>query len=216
MLTFAREAGAGLLDLLFPPCCLTCGALAEPFCGACREAVQPVPTTVPLAAGVAAARSVGYHEGALRKAILRLKFGRKVALAEPLGELMALELALVAGEWRPDALAAVPIHWSRRLERGFNQAELLARAVGKQARLPVLPALRRLRATPHQVGQTAEQRASNLHDAFALDGGHPVSGRRIVLVDDVRTTGATLAGCASVLRAAGASEVYALTVTYDA
>ena len=216
MLTPVREAGTALLDLLFPPRCLTCDALAEPFCAACREEIQPVPAAMPLAAGVAAARSVGYHLGPLRKAVLRLKFGRKVALARPLGELLALELALVAEEWQPQALVPVPIHWRRRWDRGFNQAELLAGASAAHSGLPVLAALRRTRPTLPQVGQTAEQRATNLVDAFATDTRHPVDGLRVVLVDDVRTTGATLAGCAAVLRATGAAEVYALTVTYDA
>jgi ComF family protein len=215
MARIAREFGASLLDLLFPPKCLTCEALAEPFCPDCQAQIQPVAPGAPVPANLADIRRVGYHEDPLRKAVLLLKFGRKTALVTPLGELLAVELAAVAPTWSVDGLVPVPIHWTRRLERGFNQADLLARAAARPCGLPVLPALRRIRATPPQVGLTAGQRATNLRGAFAANPGWPVGGRRLALVDDVSTTGATLAGCAAVLRAAGAAEVYGLSITFD-
>jgi ComF family protein len=127
---------------------------------------------------------------------------------------LAAQLAGAAG-WRPDALVPVPIHALRRLERGFNQSELLAGELGRLAGLPVVRALRRTRYTPPQVGRSRAERQTNLLGAFAGDPRRPVRGARVVLIDDVRTTGGTLSECAGVLRAGGASQVFALTVTYE-
>ncbi|MFN3651215.1 MAG: ComF family protein [Armatimonadota bacterium] len=207
---------AGTLDLLFPPRCLVCDALAEPFCAECRGEVQPVGPDALLPPLLRDVRSAGYHAGPLRSAVLRLKFERKVALLDPLAELLAAELESHLPAWRADALLPVPIHWLRRLERGFNQSELLAEEVARRTGLPLSRALRRVRKTPHQVGLPRERRQENLVGAFAVSPGETVGGRRFVLLDDVRTTGATLTECARTLRAAGAEEVYGLTVTYDA
>lgn len=208
-----RDLSASLVDLLFPPKCLTCGALAEPFCRECRAAVEPAHGLAP-PPGVGAIRSAGYHDGPLRRAVLRLKFERKVALVSPLAMLLVEELELVRDRWTPDALAPVPLHWMRRLERGFNQSGLLAEELGKRSGLPVAPALRRVRSTGHQVGRSAEERALGIRDAFTARPEW-VRGKRLVLVDDVWTTGATVGECAAVLRRAGAAEVFVLTVTYD-
>lgn len=205
---------AGVLDLLFPPRCLACGALAEPFCAQCEGEIEPALELTP-PAGIRAIRSAGFHEGPLRTAVLQLKFQRKVALVPPLARLLAEELEPVRGEWAPDCMVAVPDHWTRRLERGYNQAELLAEALGRRCGVPLAPALKRLRPTGQQVGHTAVERASRLSGAFALRPEAEVRGRRVLLVDDVWTTGATLAECASVLRASGACGVLALTVTHD-
>jgi len=107
-----------------------------------------------------------------------------------------------------DMVVPVPLHWRRRRQRGFNQAEALARALG----LPWRNALRRTRRTPSQTDLPAAQRHANVRNAFALRRRASVSGRSILLTDDVATTGATLEACATVLRAAGAREVRALTV----
>jgi ComF family protein len=213
MLAAFHKLGAGLTDLLFPPRCLTCGDLAPVFCAACRATVRRPGAEALVPLDLTDARSLGYHEERLRDAVLRLKFGGKTALAAPLGELLAAELEPLLPAWRPHALVPVPVHWSRRLERGFNQAELLARAAGRRCRLPALPALRRTRRTRPQVGLTDRERAANVVGAFAASA--PVTDRRLVLIDDVRTTGATLSECARTLLAAGAAAVYALTVTYD-
>ncbi len=205
----------GLLDLLYPPVCLTCGALAEPLCAACRQTLRPIGPGLAPPTGILAARSVGFHEEALRRAVLRLKFEGKTALAAPLGELLAEALEDARPLWRPDLLVPVPVHWTRALQRGFNQSELLAGRVSRETGIPWSPALRRTRRTPPQVGLPVAARAVNLRGAFAADGRRPVAGRRVVLVDDVRTTGATLSECAECLRTAGAVAVYALTVTYD-
>jgi ComF family protein len=106
-----------------------------------------------------------------------------------------------------DVAVPVPLHRSRQRSRGFNQAADLARHVG----LPVMAALRRVRATPSQTDLPAARRHANVRDAFAMVRGQNVRGLRIVVVDDVCTTGATLEACARVLRDAGAAGVSALT-----
>jgi len=106
-----------------------------------------------------------------------------------------------------DVAVPVPLHRSRQRSRGFNQAADLARHLG----LPVRAALRRVRATPSQTDLPAARRHANVRDAFAMRRGQDVRGLRIVLVDDVCTTGATLEACARVLRDGGATQVSALT-----
>ena len=102
----------------------------------------------------------------------------------------------------------VPLHPSRRRERGFNQASDLAKQLG----VPVIAALRRTRATPTQTGLPAARRHRNVRDAFALTrAGRRLAGARVLVVDDVSTTGATLEACARVLKEAGVVEVRALT-----
>lgn len=215
MLELLRQAGIALLDVLYPPVCLICNAYAEPICEECRAQIQAVPPGGEVPLGLTGVVSVGYHEEALRTAVLKLKFQRDVALVAPLGQLLAEVFWSFKGEWQADALVPVPIHWSRRWERGFNQSELLAQRVGRDLSLPVLPALVQVRKTPHQVGLGAAARRRNLRGAFTLRPQVDVRDQRLILVDDVRTTGSTLSECAAVLSSAGAQAVYGLTLTFD-
>lgn len=215
MIDLLRQTGTALLDVLYPPVCLVCDAYAEPLCERCREQIRPVPPGTELPVGLVDVLSVGYHEEALRAAVLKLKFRRDAPLAEPLGRLLADALRPYHSEWQADGLVPVPIHWSRQWERGFNQSELLAQRVSRALSLPVKPALVRRRRTPPQVGLEAVARQRNLQGAFATRPQASVAGRRLILVDDVRTTGSTLAECAAVLKNAGAYAVYGLTVTFD-
>jgi ComF family protein len=150
------------------------------------------------------------EDGIARAAILLVKHGRRFSLLLHLAQLLA-EAApqyLAPEEW--DGLVPVPLYWARRWRRGFNQAEVLARAVGRRHGLPVLPrALRRVRATPLQHGDFAARRR-NVRDAFAAR--QEVAGRRLLLVDDVFTTGATADACAATLLRAGAADVGVLTL----
>ena len=210
-----RTAYNGALDILFPPRCLICDASAEPFCAKCRDTIAPVVEGTPAPEGLDGVRSVGYHQDALRRAVVRLKFHRKVALVEPLGALLAEEFARVQAQWNADLLVPVPMHWRRQWERGFNQAELLAEEVGRWSGIEVQHALVRRKLTDPQLGLSGNRRRQNLIGAFAPHRRYPVMGRRVVLVDDVRTTGGTVSECAATLRQAGAAQVYALSVTYD-
>jgi ComF family protein len=165
------------------------------------------------------ARAIGSYDGALRDIIHVLKYGKRQSVAPRLGRLMRHHGAeVLAGA---DIAVPVPLHWSRRHWRGFNQAELLAAHLG----LPVRHLLRRVRRTLPQVDLPARERHANVDGAFALrrrDQCHwpawlrrrvatTLEGLTVVLVDDVRTTGATLEACASVVKRAGAKEVRVIT-----
>ena len=157
----------------------------------------------------------GEYDGALRALIHLLKYDRVSPLAEPLGALMALGLPRgSSGEAAvPDVIVPMPLHWRRRLERGFNQAELLARVVGKRTGIPVeAGAAERRKATPPQAGLTNAQRRLNVSGAFEVKEKDLIRGHRVLLVDDVLTTGATASACSAALRRAGATSVSVLTL----
>jgi ComF family protein len=152
------------------------------------------------------ARAIGAYDGALRAIVHALKYEGRRSLARPLGRLMRERGAeMLAGA---ACAVPVPLHPSRRRHRGFNQAADLARHLG----MPVVPALRRVRATATQTGLPAGRRHRNMRGAFAATrAAAALNGSIVVLVDDVSTTGATLEACARALKEAGVSEVRALT-----
>ena len=149
---------------------------------------------------------MGEYAGALRAVIHAMKYEGRRSLAKPLASLMRERGASVF-----DGVACtvpVPLHPSRRRHRGFNQSADLAKHLG----LPVVHALRRVRATATQADLPASQRHRNVRGAFAVTRvGYALAGAAILLVDDVSTTGATLDACARALKAAGVAEVRALT-----
>jgi ComF family protein len=232
---FVTRIADGLIAIVLAPTCAVCAASLEqptagPVCGRCWSSI--VPFTPPLCAQcgdplpswrvislqthacprcrrrpavISISRAVGHYDGVLRAIVHALKYGRKRSLAHGL----ATRMRQHAGEVLDGADIAVPVplHRCRLRSRGFNQAEELARHLG----LPVRNALRRVRPTPSQTDLPAAQRHANVLNAFALSRTNGVRGLRVVLVDDVCTTGATLDACARTLRAAGALEVRAIT-----
>lgn len=225
----ARQWTGRLLDVLFPPQCGGCKRTGTFWCAECNAALQPVPLPacrrcgLPLAAGTTCPdcaagqpgriviRSVGLYAQPLSAAIQQLKYQGVMCLAEPLGQLMAdFWLARAVAM---DVVVPVPLHERRLRSRGFNQAQLLATVFCRRIRLPLVEEglLRRGRDTPQQVQLGPEERRHNVLGAFAWHGP-PLQGARVLLIDDVATTGATLSACGQVLRAAGASRVWALTV----
>jgi len=235
-----KEVLTGLADLIFPPRCLTCGVLLErrdslPFCPPCLSGIRYIRSPLcprcgisfPLPEGedhlcgdclaterpYAAARAVGYYESTLLTAIHLFKYRGKTGIGEALGRIMA---DFAGGIWDMNAfslLMPVPLHRKRLRERGFNQAAVLARALSKRFSLPLdLMTLRREVPTPPQVGLGRNERQANVRGAFAVRKPEKIAGRRILLVDDVFTTGSTLSECAAVLMQAGADAVAVLTL----
>jgi ComF family protein len=152
------------------------------------------------------------YEGGVRGMIQRFKYGRDIALARPLGTLLARALKdpRIAGRTF-DGVVPVPLHPKRERERGFNQADLLARLLARSTGVPTRDLLKRTRPTLQQAGFDRPHRMENLRGAFVLR--HPMPpDSTLLLVDDVSTTGATLNACAAVLKEAGAAEIAAVVV----
>lgn len=184
---------------------------SEGLCGLCRRGEYDFDR----------AGSFGIYEGALRVAILQLKFHGREALGLRLGALLAEVWVSLAEELRNprSVIVPVPLHRSRQRERGFNQAELLARGFRQALRRGAGGALsletdclERSRSTKPQTSLDLETRLANVRGAFKVRQPERVRGRQIVLIDDVMTTGATASACAAVLKRAGARSVLALTV----
>jgi len=234
-LSLARRAGAAALDILFPPCCLSCRrAVADhhALCPACwseisfierpycerlgtpfeRDADQPGLISLEAAAHPPVfhrARAAARFDGARARGLVhRFKYHDRLELAEPLGRWMARAGAELLAD--ADLLIPAPLHRSRLFSRRFNQAAELARVIARESAVPVdMHTLLRVKATAPQVGLTRAQRAANLSGAFRVDParGPRLSGQNVVLVDDVFTTGATANAAARVLLRAGAARV---------
>ena len=160
-----------------------------------------------------AARGAVHYAGAVRELVHRFKYGGKVQLCRPLALLAAGPLAAFAAESCADCIMPVPLHRKRLRQRGFNQAVLLGNILAKKWHLPhYRHNLRRIRWTEPQIQLTARERRENVAGAFALQDAASVRGRRIILVDDVYTTGSTAAECARTLRGGGAEAVFVVTV----
>jgi ComF family protein len=186
---------------------------AEFFCACCRT---PFLNRAPLDEsgrcalcrlglnGFDQVHSFGAYEGVLRQLIHIFKFEGVRTLQRPLGALLAQALPR---ESSFDAIVPMPLHWRRRWQRGFNQSELLAREIARKWGVPVRALVRRKRATAPQAGLTSAQRRKNVEGAFEVKKGRRLKGMRLLLIDDVLTTGATASACARALKRAGAAQV---------
>lgn len=145
----------------------------------------------------------------MRQLIHLFKYGRMKPLSKPLSVYLA---AALPRDQQFDAAIPVPLHWRRAWSRGFNQSGLLARGMARRAGIPMINALVRTRATETQAGLTHSGRRRNVSNAFRLKRRHSVQGLRILLVDDVMTTGSTGSACAFALKRAGAKSVALLTL----
>lgn len=225
----------GLLDALFPPRCPLCSSLLgvseAGFCHLCRAAFLAVPATLCRRCQAVEGQSdglcctcrtdppptrraiaFGIYGGTLEEAIHRFKLQGERRLAAPLALLLLEEGAPGLAPGEHDLLIPVPLHPRRLRARGFNQAVLLGRELGRAWSLPLaLDALRRVVDTPAQRNLGAEERRQNLQGAFSARRER-VAGQRVLLVDDVITTGSTISECARALLQAGASAVTALAL----
>jgi ComF family protein len=205
------------------PVCPACLAKTRPieaefFCRQCRT---PFVNAFPLdehdlctvcresQANFDAAYSYGSYEGTLRDLIHLFKYARVESLSLPLSRLMA---GALPRDERFDLVMAMPMHWLKRWLRGFNQAELLAKPIAQRLCLPLARNLNRKKLGKSQAGLDFAERMTNLEDAFYLRHPEQIPGRRILLVDDVMTTGATLRSAAGLLKDAGARRVCALAL----
>jgi ComF family protein len=213
-----------LLDLALPATCPGCGAEGPPICATCRPALDsrlalPAGTPLGLADGpphpLLQLDWCAPFSGTVRKALHALKYAGERRLAQPIGEALAARWhAAGAGG---DLLVPIPVHASRRRERGYDQAELIAAAAAPALGMPWVAALERTRATTAQYHLDRRHRAANVEDAFGVRPGMraTVAGRWIVLVDDVVTTGATLTAAGDALLVAGVVAVSAITVARE-
>jgi ComF family protein len=191
---------------------------AEYFCVTCRT---PFQNHFPLdesgrcrlcrtgARGFDAAYCFGSYEGILRELIHLFKYGRMKPLARALAANLASALPR---DQKFDVVVPMPLHWRRKWQRGFNQAELLARRTARRCGIPVANAVRRIRPTSAQAGLSNAQRRENVAGAFQFRGRRAIQGRRVLLIDDVMTTGATASACALALKRGGAVSVTLLTL----
>ncbi|KQQ99428.1 ComF family protein [Deinococcus sp. Leaf326] len=203
----ARSTLGDWLRALLPRPCPGCGAqlgTAAGLCAACRAALRVrTESHSPLSGRVTPhLLSCGPYQGVARRSVRALKYGGAREVAVPLGELLA---AAVPPSWNVAAVVPVPLHPARQRERGYNQAELLARAIAHRLGVPCVPALERTRATAQQARQQVGDRQANLAGAFRVCGALPPG--TVLLVDDVATTGSTLLACRDALLAAGPREL---------
>ena len=227
-----QSIGRAALDLLYPPRCVLCQRAGLFLCDECVERLPRAEGRrcevcwLPLRhdwfcyacnehpSSLTGLRSVFRYEGDVRRLVHAFKFGGRSCLAEALSQ--QLYEAYQQHGLDVDAVAAVPLTGVRRRTRGYNQAALLARNLSRWLDLPyVEPLSRRGRAAPQAQSPSAEQRRANVHGAFAIRDAASIEGRRVLLIDDVATTGATLNACATALLDAGAASVHGLTLARE-
>lgn len=219
------------LDLFFPPWCLGCGREGDFICSACRQSLPTLPASVcprcghpqpggelcpacAVPSGIDGLRAPYVFQGVVRQAVHELKYRNLRTLATPLA--MLLRDALAARPVPGDVLVPVPLHQRRLRERGYNQSGLLARELGNLTGMPAVEGclLRRRYTSPQARTASAAERQQHMAGAFACRDAR-LRGRRVILLDDVATSGATLDAAAAALKAAGATSVWGLVVAQD-
>ena len=228
-----------LLDFFFPTICFVCRkdiAPTQKVCKTCSSHIKYISSPICVQCGLpflskigrehlcgacftsesyfTKARAVGYYEGVLQEEIHQFKYNRKTFLAKHLGALMA-NYDLDSSNFKSyDFMIPVPLHFKRLRERGFNQALSLARYVGKRYDTPVdFKSLKRTRWEGPQVNLGKTERERNVKGAFVLYNKNKFTGKDILLIDDVYTSGATVNECAKVLKKAGVASVDVFTLS---
>lgn len=203
---------AKLLDLIFPPKCILCQGLLcreeTDICHRCRVLTPNIEKTKSRFSFVAGWTALWYYKGDARLSLLRFKFRGKRSYALSYGRMLAMHLRQ-KGFDKYQVLTYIPVAPLRKFHRGYDQVELIAKAVAKELGIPLVPTLQKLRNTPPQSGfKDVSQRRANVLGAYKIKRPDLVRGKQILLLDDVITTGATASECARVLLTAGAKEVY--------
>lgn len=229
-----------VLDVLFSPLCHVCrahvpGTVTVHLCALCRMQLEQISSPLCPLCGVpfgteggcdhpcgvcltkgrpfSAARAALRFAGPAQELIHRFKYGKKLHLAKPLALLAAESLKPFMAAAVPDCIVPVPLHDRRLRQRGFNQAQQLGRVLAKVTGVPqAVDNLRRIRWTEPQTGLAAVDRERNIRNAFAVRHPERFAGKRLLLLDDVYTTGSTVAECSRTLCAAGARDVVVVTI----
>ena len=203
-----------LLMLLFPPRCILCRAFLSPeetdLCHTCRTTIPLLPPPRSKISYLAGWTAVWYYKDIVRGSLLRYKFSGRRSYAESYGRLLAMKLQK-EDHTDFDIITWVPVSYLRRMRRGYDQDELLARVVSKNLGIPAKRVLRKPRSTPSRSNYSG----SSLHQVngvFALRPKQDLSGMRVLLLDDIITTGKTLSECIRLLKVAGAKEVFCAAV----
>lgn len=226
------------IDLFLPPACLLCGhrlhdsSGSRDFCEQCMTGIMPLgPAHCCLCAqpfadttsshlcgsclkrppGFTRVHAAGRYHGSIKDAVHRLKHCNQLVLARPLGMILGEVVARSATDCRFDTIVPVPLHRQRLRARGYNQAVEIARPLSRRLGLPMQAGLlQRSQPTPPQQGLSADQRRRNLRHAFTLAGS--ATGAKVLLVDDIMTTGATVRECCRTLAQGGAEEIQVAVV----
>jgi len=228
LIKFFHKAYHFLLELIFPKFCVSCGGFGAALCKKCQAKIKPIKSstcpkcgklskagrycqtchrTTSLSGMIVAAN----YCSPVKELIYSLKYLGVFESTSILAELMSLRLSqnLPSGEI---VVVPVPLYRKRKLERGFNQSELLSRLVCQKLNLSGKNALKRIKETKSQVGLSGDERRKNLVGAFVCSSPALIKGKTVILLDDVSTTGATLEESAKALRTAGAKQVWGLVV----
>lgn len=202
-----------MLRLIYPPKCTLCRCLLHKnetdLCHRCRSdtpVFKRAKSNIPF---VAQWTALWYYEGDVRKSVHRFKFGRQRRYGNVYARLLSVKLS----DWDMDTVSWVPVSFWRRMERGYDQSRLLAQSVGRELGIAATPVLKKIRHTPPQSGiREPARRRANVLGAYRVTDPAKIQGKRILLLDDVVTTGATASECARTLLVAGAKEVYIAAV----
>lgn len=201
-----------MIRLIFPPKCTLCQSFLSKeetdLCHHCRENTEIFKIAKSNIPHVAHWTALWYYKENVRKSIHRYKFGRRRHYCDVYGRLLAMKLSGYLIQ-NIDFLSWIPISPLRKLKRGYDQSELLCRAIGKELGIPVIPVLKKIRNTkPQSSIQGAAQRRANILGAYKAITPQALAGKRIMLIDDVVTTGSTVSECAKTLLLSGAKEIH--------
>ena len=202
-----------MIDLVFPPRCQHCGRVDSNFCATCETSLNLVPINIVLdnIAPMLAVASTGVHSNVLQSSVQALKYNR----GQSLGKLHAQRLKTVLDslDWRVDFIIPVPLHEARLKERGYNQAKEISEPLAEMCNvIHEDNVLIRTNQTRSQVGLNRVERLDNVKGAFVVSSSILID-KTVLLVDDVKTTGATMSACADALLSSGAKAVYGISVT---
>ena len=205
-----------IYGLLFPPKCVLCGDLLrngeQDLCKECRSEAHLFPNGKRKLQFLDSFAAVWYYEGSIRRSMLRFKFYGRRSHAVSYGRLLAMELTKEFSDGF-DVLTWIPVSRSRRLRRGYDQVELIAKAAARELGMEATPTLRKIRSNPPQSRITGEaQRRANVLGVYRVRQDADIRGKTVVLLDDILTTGATMGEAARMLRTAGAEQVHGAAV----